>query len=328
MRWILGGFVLLGLALLNSWAAAALYFDLPFGRLNAAFAAVYVIAVMGVLVWVRPFPRSWGICLAGFLLVLGWWLTLKPSNTGNWQPDAAETAWAEINGDIVTIHNVRNCDYRTETDYTPRWETRTVDVSQLQGVDIFITYWGSPWIAHPILSFQFGDGQHVAFSIEARKQVGQEYSAVLGFFRQYGLTYIAADERDVIRLRTNYRTGEEVYLFRTRMPLDRARALFMEYVKAQDRLRKQPEWYNALTTNCTTAIRRLQVKAIGDNVPPLDWRMFLNGRMDEMIYERGGFASDLPLPELKERGHINAAARAADKDPEFSRRIREGRPGF
>jgi hypothetical protein len=85
----------------------------------------------------------------------------------------------------------------------------------LSGADILITWWGSPWIAHPIVSFDFGDQGHVVMSIETRDVIGQGYSAIRGFFHQYALTYIASDERDVIRLRTNYRKNEEVYLFRT-----------------------------------------------------------------------------------------------------------------
>ena len=127
----------------------------------------------------------------------------------------AQEPWAEINGDEVTLHNVRNCDYRTETDYTPRWETRTVRLSQLTGIDLAINYWGSPWMAHPIASFQFADAPPLCFSIETRKEIGESYSAIGGLYRQFELIYIVADERDVIRVRTNFRHGEDVYLYRT-----------------------------------------------------------------------------------------------------------------
>jgi len=157
-------------------------------------------------------------------------LSLKPSNFRQWQPDVAETAWAEINGDRVTIHNFRNCDYRGEFDYTPHWETRTVDLSKLRGIDIFITYWGSPWIAHPIVSFDFGDDGHVAMSVETRKEVGETYSAVRGFFRYYELIYTIADERDVVRLRSNYRHGEDVYLYHTLAAPEQARSIFLNYL--------------------------------------------------------------------------------------------------
>ncbi|HLO05940.1 MAG TPA: DUF4105 domain-containing protein [Terriglobales bacterium] len=318
------GFALLLTLALTAWAAAALYFDLlPGTSLRTLGASSYGLAMVGALLTFRGRGKAIAICLAGFALVLAWWLTLKPSNDRAWQPDVAQTAWAEIDGDHVTIHNVRNCDYRTEGDYTPHWETRSYDLSQIRGMDIFLTYWGSPWIAHPIVSFQFGDNDYIAMSIETRKEVGEQYSAIRGFFRYYELIYTVSDERDVVRLRTNYRKGEETYLFHTRATPEHARATLLNYLKKINRIRNRPEWYNALTNNCTTNIATLAGE------PQLDWRVLLNGRADQMLFERGDLATgNLPFAQLKQQAHINAAARAANDAPDFSRRIREGRAGF
>jgi hypothetical protein len=318
------GFAWLLALALTAWAAAALYFDLlPGTSLRTFGASSYGIAMAGALLAFRGRGKGIAICLAGFALVLAWWLTLKPSNDRAWQPDVAQTAWAEIDGDRVTIHNVRNCDYRTEGDYTPHWETRSYDLSQIRGMDIFLTYWGSPWIAHPIVSFQFGDNDFIAMSIETRKEVGEQYSAIRGFFRYYELIYTVSDERDVVRLRTNYRKGEETYLFHTRATPEHARATFLNYLKKINQIRNHPEWYNALTNNCTTNITTLAGE------PEWDWRVLLNGHADQMLYERGDLATgNLPFAQFKEQAHINAAARAANDAPDFSRRIREGRTGF
>lgn len=320
----------LGLLLLVVWSAAALYFDFPRPGLRLPLAVMFAIAAVAVVVVTRGRSMGKAICLAGFIAVLTWWLSIKPSNTRPWQPDVAETAWVDIQGDQVTVHNLRNCEYRSETDYTPHWETRNADLSQIRGVDVFITYWGSPWIAHPIVSFQFGDNDHVAFSIETRKEVGESYSAVLGFFRQYELIYTIADESDVVRLRTNYRTGEEVYLYRTTAGPQWARALFLQYARGANQLRDNPEWYNALTRNCTTNIFK-EVNATGTplaNASRYDWRILLNGKGDEMLYESGNIETGgLPFAQLKEQAHINAAARRSSK-ADFSRAVREGRVGF
>ena len=318
------GFAWLLVLWLTTWAAAALYFDLLSGSsLRTLAASGYAIAMLGTLLAFRGRGKGIAICVAGFALVLAWWLTLKPSNDRAWQPDVAQTAWAEISGDRVTIHNLRNCDYRTEGDYTPHWETRSFDLSQIRGMDIFITYWGSPWIAHPIVSFQFGDHDYIAMSIETRKEVGEHYSAVRGFFRYYELIYTVSDERDVVRLRTNYRHGEETYLYHTRATPEHARAVFLNYLERVNRIRNRPEWYNALTNNCTTNIATLTGE------PQWDWRILLNGRADQMIYERGDLATgNLPFAQLRKQALINPAAQAAGDAPDFSRRIREGRVGF
>ena len=233
-----------------------------------------------------------------------------------------------MDGDRVTIHNLRNCEYRTETDYTNCWHDRTVYLSQIRAVDLFLTNWGLHWASHPIVSFQFGDNEHIAFSIEARYKAGQAYSPILGFFRQYGLIFVAADERDVIRLRTNYRKDEKVYMYRSKAQPEIARATFFTYISYLNRLKDHPEWYNELTRNCTTTLN----KQLATDIPnPQSWnyQFLLNGTLDELLYDRGRLVTGgLPFPELKQREHINAAAQAADRSPDFSALIRAGRTGF
>jgi Domain of unknown function (DUF4105) len=316
------------LALLTLWAVAALYVDFRIPALRIPVTLIYAAGIVTILVKLKGSPWARVLCLAGFCGVLAWWLTLKPSNVANWQPDTDRTASVEIDGDRVTIHNLRNCDYRTETDYANCWSDRTVDLSQLRGADFFLTNWGIPFASHPIVSFQFGDDQHVAFSIEVRYKVGQAYSTVLGLFRQYELIFITADERDVIRLRTNYRKDEEVYLYRVRAPPEVVRAMFFTYVDYLNHLRDHPEWYNQLTRNCTTTLDR-QLAATESNPQPWNYQLVLNGTLDRLLYDRGRLVSGgLPFSELKQREHINAAARAADSSPDFSALIRAGRIGF
>ena len=304
------------------WASGALYFDFP--KASGFAAILFVIAVFASVIFVRGKLLKLGIVFGACALVVSWWLTLKPTNDAAWQPDVAETPWAEVNGDEVTFHNVRNCDYRTNTDFTTHWETRTVRLSQITGMDLFIMYWGSPWMAHPIVSFRFADTLPLCFSIETRKTIGQEYSAIGGLFRQYTLIYIVADERDSVRLRSKYRHGEDAYLYRTLASPDQARARFLEYIDATNTLHDHPRWYNALTSNCTTNIRtqRSVIKR-----QSWDWRMLVNGKVDELLYERHLIATGgLPFAELKQRSHINKRANDADKDPDFSREIREDLP--
>jgi hypothetical protein len=304
------------------WATGALYYD--FSAAGSLAAILFVIILLAATVFVRGKLRKLAIVFAASTLVALWWLTLKPSNDRAWQPDVAQTAWAEINGDVVTVHNVRNCDYRTETDFTTHWETRTVRLSQITGMDLAIMYWGSPWMAHPIVSFRFADALPLCFSIETRKTVGQEYSAVRGLYRQYTLIYIVADERDSIRVRSKYRHGEDVYLYRTLASPAQARVRFLEYVAAINSLRDHPRWYNAITTNCTTNIRTQRPTS---QRAPWDWRMLVNGKADEMLYERHVIATGgLPFSELKRRSQINKRASDADQDPDFSRLIRDGLP--
>jgi hypothetical protein len=165
----------------------------------------------------------------------------------------------------------------------------------------------------------------VCFSIETRKRNGQEYSAVKGFFRQYELTYVVADERDLVRLRTNFR-HEDVYLFRIKAPKEYVHDVFLDYLKTVNRLKERPEWYNALTRNCTTDLR--SHTALYNPNAHWDWRIIVNGYIDEFMYEQGFIDRSLPLPDLKRLSSINKKANAAGDAADFSTRIREGLPGF
>jgi hypothetical protein len=201
---------------------------------------------------------------------------------------------------------------------------RTYDLSRLGTVDLFLVYWGPPLIAHTMLSFGFGEGGYVCISIEIRKEKGETYSALKGLFKQYELTYVVADELDVVRLRTNYR-GETVYLYRLKARPELIREVFLDYLARITSLKQEAEWYNALTSNCTTNIRGHMRPYVGD--VKWHWRILLNGYIDQLAYDRGALDRNLPFAELKPRSLINARAQAADRAVDFSRCIREGLPG-
>lgn len=307
------------------WAFGALWFDFPAQSWKHVVAIVFLLAAVAAPFVVRPSRHPQLLIACAVLAILGWWLTLQPKQERDWKPEVGTLAYAEINGDLVTIHNVRNFDYRSESDFTVRYETRRYDLRQLRGIDLFINTWGSPIMAHPIVSFDFGEGRHVCFSIETRPEKGEGFSALGGLYRRFELIYVVADERDIIRLRTNYRQGEEAYVYHLNASPERTRTSFLEYLASLNALRERPRWYNAITDNCTTAVRHQRTTS---EKLPLDWRMLLNGYADQMMYERKAFDQSVPFDELKRRARVTERARAADQSPDFSTRIREGVPGF
>jgi hypothetical protein len=220
---------------------------------------------------------------------------------------------------------VRNFDYRTETDFDARWETRSYDLSKLDSVDIIAVYWAGKAIAHVMLSFGFAGKDYLAVSIETRKEKGESYSTLAGFFRNYELYYVVADERDVIRVRTTYRQPQEdVYIYRVTGPGRNLRRVFLDYIKSINELHDRPAYYNTLTTNCTTSI--LFHTRMNPESPPMSWKILLSGYLPDYLYELGRLDTSKPFAELEKMSHVNARAHAADKDPEFSQRIREGLP--
>ena len=312
------------------WGGLALWFALPgadgvratlalgFGVLGAGSLFTALLR-RPLLVPLLPFAVA-------FVALLAWWSTIEASNDRAWQGDVAMLPLAEINADVITLRNIRNFNYSSETDYTPRWYDKTVDMRQLDTLDLIAVYWMGDAIAHTILSFGFA-GERIAISIETRKEQGEAYSALAGFFRRYELFYLVADESDLIGLRASYRDPpEDVYLYRVNIPRENIVKLFLQYVAKINELHERPEFYNTATTNCTTNIV-MHVRAFQERVP-LSWKMLLSGYFPDLVYERGKLDQSLPFDALRRQSHINERARAADGVGDFSRRIREGLPGM
>ncbi|MDD2271565.1 MAG: DUF4105 domain-containing protein [Desulfuromonadaceae bacterium] len=323
--WFKKNFIRFFLLAMAGWGSLAiLYSNLP-APLRPWTASIFGLGSLVAIFGRYSSLRSRMGFLVVFAAVLVWWLFMSPSNSRNWQPDVAVLPWAEFRGATVIIHNIRNCDYRSETDYTVRYYDRTFDMSTLKSVDLVLVHWGIPSIAHTMLSFEFEGGGVVTFSVETRKEIGEDYSNFKGFFRQYELTYVVADERDLVGLRVNYR-HEQVYLYRLHESADLARSVFLDYLQTVNSLKEKPQWYNALTDNCTTSFRISKAPYNPDTI--LDWRLIANGFIDEMLYERGAIDTSMPFSELKKLSLINERAKGIDKSPDFSKLIRTGLPGM
>jgi hypothetical protein len=329
LGWGLAGFAMAGA---TAWGALVLYYLGPGSetvRTAAAwsFGAVGSIAIIALVFRCARLPALAGLA-ALFVLALVVWGRATASNDRDWPPETAVLPYATFDGDLVTVHNIRNFDYRSATDFTPAYYDRTFDLRKLDRVDLVATYWMGPAVAHVFLSFGFGD-DHVAISIEARSDRTEPYGTLRGFFRQYELIYVVGDERDVLRVRTNYRKDppEEVYLFHLIGPIENGRRVFLDYLRDINALREHPRFYNTLTTNCTTGI--WMNSHVNPGSVPLSWKILATGYAPEYLYEQGRLeATALSFPELRARAHVNARARAADKAADFSRRIRAGDEGY
>jgi hypothetical protein len=312
------------------WGTLALHYsDLAPGPLRDALAvanALLALMAVGSVLVGRSRRTFLAMFAVAFVALLVYWRTIAPSNDRDWAPEVARLPSATIDGDLVTLHDIRNFDYRSETDFIPAYYDRTFDLRRLDAVDLVTSYWMGPAIAHVFLSFGFGD-EHVAVSIEARKERSEGYSSVQGFFKRYELIYIVGDERDLIRVRTNFRRDppEDVYMYRVRSPFENRRRLFLDYIRTINALRAEPRFYNTLTTNCTTTI--VVHTRVNPGHLPLSRKVLLSGYAAEYAYEEGRLDPSLPFEELQRKSRINDAARAADRDPDFSRRIRLGLPG-
>ncbi|MBP0582686.1 DUF4105 domain-containing protein [Labrys sp. LIt4] len=313
--------LVLAAALIALWGTLALWYRLPLGE-TGRYAVPALWLILAFLALAGLLAARWRLALPFVLAVaalLIWWSTIQPTGKGDWAPDVARQFTASVEGSTARLTNVRDFEWRSNSDFTPRWDDRSYDLDTITGVDLFASYWAGPAIAHTMLSFGFADGRHLVFSVEVRRKQGEVYSAISGFFKQNELVVIAADERDVIRVRSNVR-GEDVQLFRLRIGPVQARELFLYLVSEANALAAQPRFYNTATTNCTTVPFHLARKL--DPGLPVDWRVLVSGYLPDYLHDIGALSHQVPLSELRQRGRIDARAKAADNSPDFSTLIR------
>ena len=309
--------------LLLAWASLAINFsNLPWPWVRLALAVAF--AAFGIwALWITRRPRMPWVFAGLFLVVCAWWATILPSHDREWRKDVAVMPRAIIEGDRVRIMDVRNFDYRSRDDFTVRYEEREVTFSHLTGVDFYVSFWMEGPIGHTFLSFMFDNAPPVSISIETRPEVGEGYSPIASMFKQYELIYVVGDERDLVRLRTNYR-DEEVFLYHLNIPRVAARQLFLVYLERINELHDHAEWYHLLSISCTINIVRYA--NVAGRTGGLDIRHVLNGLIDRYFYNTGLVNTSLGFDELRRRSNITEVARAAGNGPDFPQKIRANLP--
>ncbi|CAG1021265.1 hypothetical protein DOJK_00874 [Patescibacteria group bacterium] len=327
MKLIKNTALILTISLSSIWSILAIYLgNSETSVLQTSLAILFSIFSLFTLILIFTRWKKAAVInyFTSFIIIMTVWIILiQPSNNRFWQTDVAKLPYADINGNLITVHNIRHFNYKSEFDYTPAYYDKTFDLTKLVGVDLFAVYWMGDAIAHTILSFNFDNTDYLAISIEARKEQNEAYSTFKGFFRQYELIYIVADERDVIGLRTNYRKDpkEDVYLYSLKPNQENGQQLFLEYIKHVNQLHEHAQFYNTLIDNCTTSIWFNTL--VNENHLPFSWKILLSGYVPEYLYESGRLNTNLPFNELKQKALINPIAEKLDLSSEdFSKKIR------
>ena len=323
LRWILLTLGFLCRVVLVSWATLAIYFsDLPWAWLRLTLAILFFAFSIWAL-WITRRPRSFWLFASVYALVLVYWSFIEPSQNRAWRTEVAILPRAYVDGDNVRITGVRNFSYRSRDDFDVRYEERTVQLSHLQSVDLYVSYWHDGPVGHTFLSFCFDNAPPVCISIETRPEVGEGFDPIASLFKQFELIYVVGDERDLVGVRVLHRQ-EDVYLYRIHTSPENARALFRIYLKRLNELADHAEWYHLLSNSCTVNIIRYANKigpSRGFNI-----RHFLNGFIDRYVYATGLIETDLPFDELRRRSHLNEVVAKEYNAPDFSERIRAGIP--
>jgi hypothetical protein len=247
---------------------------------------------------------------------------VKPSNDRHWAAEQAVLAHAQFDDNMVTVHNIRNCTYQTAENFEVKHYDKTFDLERIESVDfIMVPFPDNPSIGHTMLSFGFEGGEHLALSVEIRKEQGEAYSAVNGFFRQYEIMYVLGDERDLVGLRANHWLND-VYVYRAKATRQQTRELFVDVLRRANKLAGEPEFYDTLANNCTTNIAD-HINNLSPDRVPFDYRALLPGYSDELAYDLGLLDTDLSFEETKTRARVNRLAYVYRNSDDFSKRIRQ-----
>lgn len=314
-------FILFAL-LFSAWSALALWFQLPFGD---AVRGSIIFAWLALTLWIIAGERNrrcWRkrlLYIALALIILGWWNTIRPSLDRMWAPEVAHTVTGKVEGNIATLHNIRDFNWQSLDEFDEDWTSASYDLSKIDSVDVYLSYWMGPAIAHTLVSFGFSDGRHVVFSGEIRREHHERFSAIGGFFRQFELALIAAEERDIIYLRTNVRK-EDVYRYPIDVTPEAARAMFLSYIELGNQLAAKPKWYNTITANCTTIIFRM-VQVLDPGIP-FDYRIILSGYLPDYLFDHHWLKGETTQESLRSNASINVRAQAGGRES-FSSRIRQ-----
>ena len=310
LEWVVPVMIVGCAVALALWMAGAIYFDLCGGaKWGRTFAAGWVAGVVILFALWQPLWQPFVVLVGVVAVFIAWWLRQKPRHDRDWDPSVAVLPRALRDGDAITIENVRNFQYRTLDDFTPRYENRTYHLLNLRGADIIFFNWGSGLMSHPVLVFDFGPDGRVCISIEVRYRKGQEFSVLRSLYRQQELYFAVTDERDAILRRTKCGQPQEAHLYRLNVPAEELRVAFLDYVGAINDLYSTPRWYHGVCTNCTTTFYRLP-----NSRRRLDWRVLANRRLDKALYEAGRLDRTLPFPELRRIAYLTEVANSAPED--------------
>ena len=308
-----------------AWGALAIYWsNLPWPFLRLVLAIIFFL-FGGWALWRNGKPKVRLAFAVVFLTVLAWWLMIPASNDRNWRAEVAVVPRAIIDGDRITITDVRDFDFRSRNDFTERRVKREVLLSDLVGVDLIVSFWATGPVGHTLVSFIFKNSPPLSISIETRPEVGEGFQPLASMFKTVELIYLVGTERDLIGHRVVHR-NEDMYLFRLQISPESARALFLVYLERINQLADHPEWYHLLTSSCTINIVRY-AQAVG-KPGGFNVRHLLNGFISGYLYDAGFLDTSLPYAEFRARSNVAQAVRDAYGDPDFSNLIRKGLPGI
>jgi len=229
----------------------------------------------------------------------------RPSNDRRWSQNHAVLQTADLNGNMVTVRNVRYSRYESAEVYTTQYYDATFNLDDIRTLDlIMVPFQGMSRVAHVESSFGFADGRQIGLSIEARYEEGEKYDPAAAGMGQFELIYVLADERDMIRLATDVHKND-VHIYRLKLEPHEVRVIFVEALRRANKLAVEPEFYHPLTNSCITNLID-HINKGRPNAVPSGYRTLIPGLLAHHMYDLNLIAtSATTYKEAKEMAKIN-----------------------
>ena len=258
-----------------------------------------------------------GVALVG--AVVAWQWLRAPRDDRAWIPDQARVVTAQFSGDLVHLGNVRDADPRTRA---PAYIEGTYDLAGLDSVWLVVAPFSEKWRgpAHTFVTFGFTDGRYLAISVEARREVGEEYGVVQGALDRFEVLYVVGTERDLIGRRIFDAEGP-TYLYPIRATPAAIRTLFSDMLARAASLKTRPEYYNTFTNNCTSNLIH-HVQPLVTKRIPASFVAVMPGYADGVAKRLDLIADDADIATARARYRIDGRGRPALDSTDFSTVIR------
>ncbi len=245
----------------------------------------------------------------------------RPTHNKNWRPEQSRLPSAKIKSNTIKIKDIRNFTFHSESNFDQSYYDKEFDLNQLVSLDyIHQPFHRMPLAAHTFLSFGFSNGDYISISFEARRKKGAGFSSIKGLLRYFGLIYIVADEKDILRLRALHHR-DKIYIYPLKASPEKIQALFLDIIERINRIKEKPEFYNTLLSTCATNLVKHVNNIFYLNIA-IGPKVLLPAFADRLIYKFGLVDTELSFKEARKKFLINKKIHKFADHPDFSRKIR------
>ena len=257
--------------------------------------------------WGRPVLLGTVAAFGIFLLAVA---TRQPRHDRDWYPHLSRLPHVTLEDGVFSIAPYSNWTYAEDAPQAQVWTAvpphRVSDVRRVWFVKE--PHPGLPVMAHTFVLFEFGEGDLIGLTIEARKETDETYSALAGAFNKFELLYDWASPRDLMTRRA-VMMDRELYMYPLQLSQGEAEAYLTALLEKTMSIERRPRFYNTLTSNCTNELAKAADM-------PWDPAFIFTGWSDAALYRLKRIAGEGGFADVQDRARIDDRVREIADLPE------------